>query len=118
MPITAPYGTWISPLSARIVASGSVQLSRVILDGDDLYWLERRAEEGGRSVVATRGPRGRIADVTPIGTNVRTRVHEYGGAAYAISQGTIYYSEFADQRVYRLEAGGVPEPLTPAGLWY
>ena len=117
MPITAPYGTWTSPLSARSVSAGSVQLSRVILDGDDLYWLERRPEEGGRGVVVTRGPHGGIADVTPIGTNVRTRVHEYGGAAYTVSQRIIYYSEFADQRVYRLEAGGVPEPLTPAGQW-
>ena len=117
MPIIAPYGTWTSPLSARSVSAGSVQLSRVILDGDDLYWLERRPEEGGRGVVVTRGPHGRIADVTPIGTNVRTRVHEYGGAAYTASQRIIYYSEFADQRVYRLEAGGVPEPLTPAGQW-
>src|SRR5205809_3212342 len=117
MPIIAPYGTWTSPLSARSVSAGSVQLSRVILDGDDLYWLERRPEEGGRGVVVTRGPHGRIADVTPIGTNVRTRVHEYGGAAYTVSQRIIYYSEFADQRVYRLEAGGVPEPLTPAGQW-
>ena len=116
-PITAPYGTWTSPLSARSVAAGGVQLSRVILDGDDLYWLERRPEEGGRSVVVTRSPQGRIADVTPIGTNVRTRVHEYGGAAYTVSRRTIYFSEFADQRVYRLEAGGVPEPLTPAGKW-
>ena len=29
--------------------------------------------------------------------------------------GSIYFSEFADQRVYRLEPGGVPEPLTPPG---
>ena len=117
MPITAPYGTWTSPLSARIAAAGSVQLSRVILDGDDLYWLERRPGEDGRSVVVTRTSHGRIVDVTPIGTNVRTRVHEYGGAAYTVSQRTIYYSEFTDQRVYRLAPGGVPEPLTPAGRW-
>src|ERR1700682_3081860 len=97
MPITAPYGTWTSPLSARRVAAGGVQLSRVILDDDDLYWLERRPEEGGRSVVVTRSPHGRIADVTPIGTNVRTRVHEYGGAAYAGSRRTISFSGFADQ---------------------
>ena len=56
MPITAPYGTWTSPLSARSVAAGGVQLSRVVLDGDDLYWLERRPEEGGRSVVVRREP--------------------------------------------------------------
>ncbi len=60
-------------------------------------------------------PDGRIADVTPAGTNVRTRVHEYGGAAYTVSGGIVYFSEFADQRVYRLEPGGVPEPLTPPG---
>ena len=118
MPVTAPYATWTSPLSARSVAASAVQLSRVILDGGDLYWLERRPEEGGRSVVVTLGPQGRIADVTPTGTNVRTRVHEYGGGAYAVSQRIVYYSEFADQRVYRLAAGGVPEPLTPAGQWY
>jgi dipeptidyl aminopeptidase/acylaminoacyl peptidase len=92
-----------------------VLLSRVVLDGDDLYWLERRPDEGGRSVVVARSPAGRIADVTPEGTNVRTRVHEYGGAAYTVAQGITYFSEFADQRVYRLERGGVPEPITPPG---
>jgi dipeptidyl aminopeptidase/acylaminoacyl peptidase len=117
MPITAPYGTWTSPLTARGVAAGGVYLSRVILDGDDLYWLERRPDEGGRSVVVTRDAHGRFADVTPPGTNVRTRVHEYGGAAYAVSRGTVYYSEFADQRVYRLEPGGAPDALTPPGKW-
>ncbi|MEO8257969.1 MAG: S9 family peptidase [Acidobacteriota bacterium] len=117
MPATARYGTWTSPLSARSLATGGVQLSRVILDGDDLYWLERRPGEGGRSVVVARRPDGRIEDATPAGTNVRTRVHEYGGAAYTVSKGVIYFSEFADQRVYRLEPGGVPEPLTPAGTF-
>src|SRR5207253_2245281 len=53
----------------------------------------------------------------PIGTNVRTRVHEYGGGAYAVSNGIIYYSEFTDQRVYRLEPGGAPVPITPPGTW-
>jgi dipeptidyl aminopeptidase/acylaminoacyl peptidase len=115
MPTTAPYGTWISPLSARSVAAGGVALSRIVIDGDDIYWLERRPEEGGRSVVVVRGSDGRIADVTPAGTNVRTRVHEYGGGAYTVSRGITYFSEFADQRVYRLERGGVPEPLTPPG---
>src|SRR5258708_28405520 len=81
MPVIAPYGTWRSPLSARSVAAGGVQLSRVVLDADDLYWFERRPGEGGRGVVVTRTPDGRIADATPSGTNVRTHVHEYGGAA-------------------------------------
>jgi len=95
-----------------------LQLSSVVLDGDDIYWLERRPDEGGRSAVVRRSLDGRIADVTPTTTNVRTRVHEYGGAAYAVSRGTIYYSEFLDQRVYRLDPGGAPDPLTPPGDWF
>ena len=117
-PVTARCGTWKSPLTARTVAAGGLQLSSVILGGDDIYWLERRPEEGGRSVAVKWSPGGRIADLTPAGTNVRTRVHEYGGAAYAVSRHSIYYSEFADQRVYRLAPGGAPKPLTPPGDWY
>jgi dipeptidyl aminopeptidase/acylaminoacyl peptidase len=117
-PVGAPYGAWSSPLTARAVAAGGLQLSRVILDGDDIYWLERRPDEGGRSVVVRRSPDGRIADATPAGTNVRSRVHEYGGAAYAVSGGTIYYSEFTDQRLYRVKPPGTPEPLTPPGDWF
>ena len=117
-PVAAACGAWKSPLTARAVAAGGLQLSRVILDGDDIYWLERRPEESGRSVVVKRSRDGRITDVTPAGTNVRTRVHEYGGAAYAVSGGTIYYSEFTDQRLYRLEPRGVSEPLTPPGDWF
>src|SRR5258708_26746593 len=117
MPVIAPYGTWRSPLSARSVAAGGVQLSRVVLDDDDLYWFERRPGEGGRGVVVTRTPDGRIADATPSGTNVRTRVHEYGGAAYTVSRRTIYFSGLADQRVYRLRGDGIPEPLTSGGQW-
>ena len=89
-----------------------------MLDGDDTYWIEGRPEESGRSVVVKRSPDGRIADVTPAGANVRTRVHEYGGAAYAVCRGVVYYSEFADQRLYRLEPGGTPEPLTAPGDWF
>ena len=49
-----------------------------------------------------------MEDVTPAGTNVRTLVHEYGGGAYAVFARpgggvTCIYSEFADQRLYRLD---------------
>jgi dipeptidyl aminopeptidase/acylaminoacyl peptidase len=92
-----------------------VRLGHLVVDGDDVYWVEGRPEEGGRNVIVKRSADGRVADVTPLGTNVRTRVHEYGGAAYTVSRGTVYYSEFADQRLYRLEPNGTPEPLTSPG---
>ena len=114
----APCGTWTSPVTARVVAAAATRLSGVTVDGDDIYWVEGRPAESGRSVIVKRGADGVIADATPPGTNARTRVHEYGGAAYAVSKATIYYTEFADQRVYELAPGGVPKPITPAGKWY
>ena len=117
-PFPAAYGTWKSPIAAETVAAGAFRLSGVVLDGDDIYWMEGRPEEGGRNVIVRRTPDGRMADATPEGTNVRTRVHEYGGAAYVVSLGTIYYSEFADQRLYRLVPGGRPAPLTAPGDFF
>ena len=111
----ARYGTWDSPLSATAIATGGLRLSGVALDGDDIYWIEGRPAEGGRNVLVRRAAGGGIADVTPAGVNVRTRVHEYGAGAYAVADGTAYYVNFADQRLYRT---GATEPLTPPGYFY
>ena len=114
----APYGAWPSPLTAARVAAGALRLDHIQLDGDDVYWVEGRASEGGRYVIVKRAPSGEIADVTPPAFNVRTRVHEYGGAAFTVDRGTIYFSNFADQRIYRQAAGEAPEPITPAHCFY
>lgn len=112
------YGVWPSPITAARVAAGSIRLSTVSVDGEDAYWLEGRPEQGGRNVLVRCASDGAIADVTPEGTNVRTRVHEYGGAPYLVHRGVVYYSEFADQRLYRLAPGDLPEALTPPAKHY
>ena len=119
----APYGTWLSPLGAATVAAAGLRLSAVAVDGDNIYWLEGRPTEGGRNALVMRSPDGRTEDVTPRDMNVRTRVHEYGGGAYAVADGVVYFANFQDQRVYRtgagLQASGVaPEPVTPAGEFF
>jgi dipeptidyl aminopeptidase/acylaminoacyl peptidase len=114
----APYGTWTSPLTAARVTAGSLRFDHLVLDGDDLYWVEGRASEGGRGVVVRRTPDGRTTDVTPAGFNVRTRVHEYGGAAYTVDGGVVYFSNFADQRLYKQSGAAPPEPLTADGYYY
>jgi dipeptidyl aminopeptidase/acylaminoacyl peptidase len=63
-------------------------------------------------VLVRRGPDGTATDVTPPGFNTRTRVHEYGGGAYAVSEGTVWFSNFDDQRLYRQDAGASPRPLS------
>jgi dipeptidyl aminopeptidase/acylaminoacyl peptidase len=114
----APYGTWESPLTAARVTAGALRLDQIQLDGDDVYWVEGRASEGGRNVIVKRGTDGVTTDVTPAGLNVRSRVHEYGGAAYTVDRGTIYFSNFGDQRLYRHAPGQHPEALTPKGYFY
>ncbi|NIN67269.1 MAG: prolyl oligopeptidase family serine peptidase [Anaerolineae bacterium] len=85
----------------------------VTLDGDDVYWLQIRPHEGGRYVITRRTPDGKISDVTLAPFNVRTRVHEYGGGDFLVSDRTVYFSNFVDQRLYRQEPGGEPTPITP-----
>jgi len=101
-----------------MVAAAAVRFGQLVVDDETLYWVEARPDEGGRSVIVRRTSDGRIADVTPPPANVRSRVHEYGGAAFVVSEATVYYAEFADQRLYRLRPGGAPEPITPAGDWF
>jgi dipeptidyl aminopeptidase/acylaminoacyl peptidase len=94
---------------------GSVGLGQPTFDGDDIYWLELRPKEGGRNVIVKRSPSGTIIDVTPPGFNARTKVHEYGGGEYLVNNGTVYFSNFSDQRLYRQEGQSAPEPLTAPG---
>jgi dipeptidyl aminopeptidase/acylaminoacyl peptidase len=113
-----PYGSWPSPLSAARVTAGALRLDQIQLDGDDVYWIEGRASEGGRNVIVRRTHGGDITDVTPPGFNVRTRVHEYGGGAYTVDAGTIYFSNFADQRIYRQQPGKAPVAITDEGPFF
>ena len=109
----SPYGSWKSPISAEIVAAGEVGLEQVKLDGDDIYWIERRAQEGGRKVIVRRSIDGRVTEITPPPFNARTRVHEYGGGDYSIADGKIVFSNFTDQRLYVQKLGSEPKSLTP-----
>jgi dipeptidyl aminopeptidase/acylaminoacyl peptidase len=108
-----PYGSWGSPISSDLIVRGVVGLSQVVIDDGAVYWMERRPGEDGRSVVVRRTVDGGVEDVTPRPFNTRTRVHEYGGGDFAVHDDTVYFSNFADQRVYRCPPGGEPESLTP-----
>src|SRR5579859_3242645 len=123
MPEAAPYGSWRSPISAAAIAAGEVSLGSPDVVGSDVYWLEGKPLEGGRVVVVHAGADGTREELTPPPFYVRTRAHEYGGGAYLVSGSTIFFSNFADQRLYRQDAGEAPraitpEPRVPSGLRY
>lgn len=118
---SVPYGTWPSPLSARTVAAGARRLGDLRIDGDDVWWIESRPDEGGRQAVLRW--RGSTTDEwLPADFNARTRAHEYGGASFQVADGTVWASRWEDQRLYRTEGPGnepvavTPEPDTPAGV--
>ncbi len=130
-PRIAPYGSWASPITSDLIVASSIGLGGVLIDGSGVYWIESRPQEQGRSVIVRRSPDGRTDDVTPPvpqsgqpAFNVRTRVHEYGGGAYLVSGGVVYFCNDADQRLYRQEgAAAEPVPITetprqPKGLRY
>jgi dipeptidyl aminopeptidase/acylaminoacyl peptidase len=116
----APFGAWPSTISAARVAAGATPLSTLMLggtDGCDIYWLAGRAAEAGRNTLL-RHHGAAIEELTPAPFNVRTRVHEYGGGAYAVDGETVYFSHFKDNCVYRLNAADdeiVPVAVTQPG---
>ncbi len=113
MVTTAPFGSWESPISAADTVTGVVGFAEPAVDGDNLFWLEKRPDEQGRQVLVRRSADGTIADVISAPTSVRTRVHEYGGGAYVVRGGRIAYSDFADQRLYRIDGGAAAVAITP-----
>ena len=110
-----PYGTWPSTISPESLATGLASLDEVRVDGRDTYWLAGRPAEGGRTALV-RDDGTRQVEVLAAPWDVRSRVHEYGGGAYAVLDGTVVFSHAGDDRVHRLDAGGTqPQPITPPG---
>jgi dipeptidyl aminopeptidase/acylaminoacyl peptidase len=109
----APFGSWVSPVKANLLASAGIGLGAVSVSGRDVYWLEGRPLEKGRQVAVRWTSEGAKVDVTPPGYNTRTTVHEYGGGAYLVHGKTIFFSNFSDQRMIRIDPGGEPRFITP-----
>jgi len=123
-PKTAPYGSWKSPITSDLIAAQSISLSEPRFDGERVYWLEGRPQELGRYVVIRANPLGGDGtDMTPKPYNARTRVHEYGGASWTLANGDVYFSNFADGRLYCQRSGTsnplplTPEPAAPERQW-
>ncbi len=110
----APYGSWKSPITTNLIVAETRRFGLLALDGQDIYWIEGRPSEGGRNVIVRRSADGTITDMTPLSFNARTRVHEYGGGDFVVEAGTIYFTNFADQRLYRQVSGAEPVAMTAA----
>ncbi|MGI2906417.1 S9 family peptidase [Tolypothrix sp. VBCCA 56010] len=109
----ARYGSWRSPITTDLITSQNIGLGQIVLDGKDIYWSELRPREQGRTAIVRWSVDGSPQDMTSTKFNVRTRVHEYGGGSFLVADGTVYFSNEADQRLYRQEIGKEAQPVTP-----
>ncbi len=114
-PTIAPYGAWESPVTTEMLTAGALRFEGIAVDGADVYWVESRPDEAGRCAAMRLTADGATTELTTPAHNARTRVHEYGGGALAVSNGVAYFSNFSDQRLYRRPVDGseAPAAITP-----
>lgn len=105
---TLPYGSWPSPITAASLVERAVSLSDLRADAGVLYWNESRPAEAGRQVIVRWEPGHDPVDILPAPYSARTTVHEYGGGAFCVAGGAVYFSNYDDQCLYRL---GDPRPI-------
>jgi dipeptidyl aminopeptidase/acylaminoacyl peptidase len=118
-----PYGAWPSPIDARDLVTGASQPIDTWAEDAVTWWSQTRPDQGGRQQILRRDADGTVHDVLPEDWNARTRVHEYGGAAWWVQHGVIFTVAWSDQRLYRAEPGLAPiaispVPAEPAALRY
>jgi len=106
-----PYGTWKSPITGELIAGKTVSLNPLKIENNNFYWLESRPSESGR-VVVMRQSEGKTEALTPLGFNVRSRVHEYGGGAALITNGTIYFVDYDTQQIFCQKPNKIPYAIT------
>ena len=113
--VKAPFGKWPSPITVDLLTGSAIAISDTKSYAGNLYFLESRPFEGGRSALVKMNAQGEFSDIVDPKTNVRTKVHEYGGAGYHVGNHGLIYSNFIDSRLYHasLETPLDVKPVTP-----
>ncbi len=111
-PKVASFGSWKSPITSDLIVSQTIGISSVAINHENIFWLEKRPQEQGRSVIAGLVNQREAKNLTPSPFSVRSQIHEYGGGAYTVEQNIIYFSNYKDGRIYQQVIGTQPHPLT------
>lgn len=109
---TAPYGSWHSPISAKQVAAASIRLGQLRCCNKTVFWTELRPNENGRNAMMVLDEQDGIEEALP-GFNVRSRVHEYGGGAFAILDDIMVFTNDDDGGIYCVMSGKEARRINP-----
>ena len=115
---TAAYGTWESPITAASIFEASDNVSYLTVENNQLYFIESKASANGKNILFKLNESNIAIQLTSSEVSVRSRVHEYGGRPYLVNGKDIYYSEFSDQKIYRLSQNSSLKAITAQGLRY
>lgn len=118
MSTESPYGSWKSPLSSKLACDSSISIREIYVDSatpDKIYWSELRPKEDGRTIIFSKDVNN-VKDTperwTPNDFNVGSRVHEYGGGAFTVHNGSVYFVNFNDQNLYKQIEKELPKTVT------
>ena len=105
------------PLSAGKAVAAGIDFAELQVGKHGLFWNEYRPEDAACRIWHWRA--GAATCLTPPGFSVRSRVYEYGGGAFCLTDDGIVFVNEADQQLYRQSLHGeVPEALTSGECRY
>jgi dipeptidyl aminopeptidase/acylaminoacyl peptidase len=117
--IAKPFGTWPSTITPELITTAAPGLSSVQSHNENVFWVESRAWEAGRSVILCQDKHGHIREMFPAPFSHNSKVHEYGGSAYTVADNHLYFVNANDQCIYRvaLDQETEPEAISQQGPW-
>ena len=114
LPRVAPYGLWKSSINSEFIAFEALRkFTFVDIDQNfNIYFDEVKSEENGRNTIFKRKVDGTVEEILPGKFSAKTSVYEYGGKSFFLKNNDLFFTNFDDQIIYRLDQGGKIAPIT------
>ena len=97
----SPYGSWESIITPDKIIEGGLKFNEVRIDNRDIYFIEGRPSESGRSVILKQNSDGTTTDVISDNFNSRNAVHEYGGGSFVVRERVVFFTNWEDQLIIK-----------------
>lgn len=94
-----PYGFWPSDWTAEQAASSSRDFAELRAGHGGLFWIQFDPTDGRCTLWYWLG--GTASCITPGEFSLRSRVYEYGGGAFCLTQDGVVFVNERDQQIYR-----------------
>jgi len=105
------------PFSAAQAVAAGIDFAELQLGPLGLFWNEYRPEDGACRIWYWRDGKARC--LTPDGFSVRSRVYEYGGGSFCLSDDGVLFVNESDQQLYHQSLGDQrPVALTAGDCRY